>query len=120
MIIMKKIIFALAMLFALGSALPVSAQDHDQQKVRFYYYPSSNVYYNVTTGQYWYYDEPNVKWIEVKTLPETVTIEKTHKYTVYYNGEEIWKDNAMHQKKYKFKKDESKKGESKKDEPEKN
>jgi len=38
---------------------------------------------------------------------------------VYYNGEEIWKDNAMHQKKYKFKKDESKKGESKKDEPQK-
>lgn len=112
---MKKIILAVAILFALGSTQKASAQQ-DQKKVEFYYYPSSNVYMNVSTGEYWYYDEPNTKWLEVKTLPETIAIEKAPVYTIYYNGEDVWKDNAMHQKKYKgTKKEEPKKDESKKD-----
>jgi hypothetical protein len=114
---MKKIIMAIALLFALGSTFSLYAQQPTQQptqqdqQVKFYYYPSSNVYFNVSTGQYWYYDEPTVKWMEVKTLPETITLEKTPVYTVYYSGEDVWKDNATHQKKYKVKKD--------KDEPKK-
>ena len=59
---MKRIILALALLFALGSTTKLAAQE---TRVRFYYYPSSNV---------------------------------------YYNGEDVWKDNAMHMQKYKAKK----------------
>jgi len=116
---MKKIVMAIALVFALGSTLTLSAQQPtpqpqpqptqpQDQQVKFYYYPSSNVYFNPSSEQYWYYDEPNVKWIEVKTLPETITLEKTPVVTVYYNGDDVWKDNAMHQKKYKGKKDEKK------------
>src|SRR5262245_60669233 len=101
---MKKVIVMLAVLLAFGSAMHVSAQQPQQQRVKFYYYPSSNVYYNDVTGEYWYYDEPTIKWVEVKTLPATITIQKTPVYTVYYNGEDVWKDNTMHQKKYKVKK----------------
>jgi hypothetical protein len=117
---MKKIIMAIALLFAIGLTLsaqqptpqPTQPTQQDQQ-TKFFYYPSSNIYYNPTTSQYWYYDEPTTKWMEVKTLPETITVEKTPVVIVYYSGEDVWKDNATHQKKYKGKKDE------KKDEPKK-
>ena len=96
-------------LFALGICVNTSAQDNknptqNDQRVRYYYYPSSNVYYNVTTGDYWYYDNGSTTWLQAKTLPTTIVVEKTPRYTVYYNGPEVWKDNAMHQKKYKAKK----------------
>jgi hypothetical protein len=94
---MKKIILALSLLFIVGSTLNVSAQG----RVKFYYYPSSNVYYNVSTGEYWYYDEPAIRWVEVRTLPSNITIAKTRAYTVYYNGRDVWKNNAVHKNKYK-------------------
>ena len=117
---MKKIIMAIALLFAIGLTLsaqqptqqPTQPTQQDQQ-TKFFYYPSSNIYYNPATSEYWYYDEPTTKWMEVKTLPETITVEKTPVVVVYYNGEDVWKDNAEHLKKYKGKKDE------KKDEPKK-
>jgi hypothetical protein len=104
---MKKIIVALAIMIGLGSSLNVSAQ----QKVRFYYYPSSNVYYNPVNGEYWYYDEPAVKWVEVKTLPSGIVIQKTApRHIVYYNGPDVWRENANHKNKYKGKDVHMKKG----------
>ena len=103
---MKKILLGIVMLFALGSTAKLAAQieTKQQQRVKFYYYPSSNVYYNVSTGEYEYYDQPTTTWMTVKTLPSTITIEKTSpKYTVYYNGTDVWKDNAIHMRKYKEK-----------------
>ncbi|HEV8285790.1 MAG TPA: hypothetical protein VGQ09_15860 [Chitinophagaceae bacterium] len=99
---MKRIILALALLFALGNTTKLAAQE---AKIRFYYYPSSNIYYNPATNEYWYYDDVSTTWMEVKTLPTTITITKTPRYTVYYNGNDVWKDNAVHVQKYKVKKD---------------
>jgi hypothetical protein len=101
---MKKIMLGLMFVFAMSTAMTTVAQQETQQRVRFYYYPSTNVYYNVSTGEYWYYDNGTTNWVEVKTLPATITVEKTPRYTVYYNGPDVWKDNAVHQKKYKSKK----------------
>jgi len=98
---MKKIILGLVFLFAIAGASKLSAQE--TQKVTFYYYPSSNVYFNTTASDYWYYDETTKGWVEVKTLPTTITLEKTPRYTVYYNGTDVWKDNAEHVKRYKVK-----------------
>ena len=111
--VMKKIILGLAFLFAIVGASKISAQV--AQKVTFYYYPSSNVYYNVAVSDYWYYDDATSAWVEVKTLPTTITLEKTPRYTVYYNGPEVWKDNAEHVKRYKIKDN----GELKEKKPEK-
>lgn len=98
---MKKIILGLVFLFAIVGASKISAQE--TQKVTFYYYPSANVYYNVTATDYWYFDEATNAWVEVKTLPATITLEKTPRYTVYYNGKDVWKDNPDHVKRYKVK-----------------
>jgi len=99
---MKKILLALTLV----GSLAVCAQQQPPPppaKVKFYYYPSSNIYYNPATNEYWYYDNPTVTWMEVRELPPTITFTKTPKYTVYYNGQDVWKDNATHKKKYKAK-----------------
>ena len=93
---MKKILVVLAVLFAFGIK-----QASAQARVTYYYYPSANVYYNVGTHQYVYYDPGVTTWTTVKTLPSGVTITRTPRYTVYYNGPDVWKDNAMHKTKYK-------------------
>ena len=100
---MKKVILGLVFLFAIAGASKISAQAQETQKVTFYYYPSSNVYYNVAATDYWYYDDATKTWVEVKTLPATITLEKTPRYTVYYNGTDVWKENAEHVKRYKVK-----------------
>ncbi len=99
---MKGTIVGLALLFTLGGAAKLAAQE--TQKITFYYYPSSNVYYNVSSGEYWYYDDVRTTWTLVKTLPATIVVEKTPRYPVYYNGTDVWKENAAHVKKYKVKK----------------
>jgi hypothetical protein len=107
---MKRIILALALLFALGSTTRLVAQQPQPKETRvtFYYYPSSNVYYNPGNSEYWYYDDVSTTWTQVKELPTTIVLTKTPRYTVYYSGEEVWKDNAVHMKKYKGKKGEIK------------
>jgi hypothetical protein len=107
---MKRIILALAVLFALATSTKVSAQAPvtKETRVTFYYYPSSNIYYNPTNTEYWYYDDVSATWTQVKELPSTIVLTKTPRYTVYYSGEDVWKDNAVHMKKYKGKKGETK------------
>ena len=97
---MKKVFVILAVLFALGSFNQVAAQS----KVTYYYYPAPNVYYNVSTGDYLYYSPANTAWVTVKTLPSGITITKTPRHIVYYNGHDVWKDNGAHKTKYKIKK----------------
>ena len=98
---MKKIIFSLLLLFALGSATKITAQQ--PHRVKYYYYPSSNIYYSSSTGDYWYYDDTNSDWVTVKTLPTTIMVRRSPRYTVYYNGSDVWKGNNVHRKKYKVK-----------------
>lgn len=106
---MKKIILGCLMMVALFTTVNVKAQTSTSTstttRVKYWYYPSSNVYYNDATGDYWYYDTPTTTWMDVKTLPTTYTITSTTpKYEVWYDGTDVWKDNAKHLKKYKVKK----------------
>ena len=91
---MKKIIFLLALAIGIQATGSLHAQ-----RVKYYYYPSANVYYNPVTGQYVYYN--NNTWTPVRTLPTTIRVVHTQRYIVYHNGPEIWMDNAEHMRKYK-------------------
>ncbi|KAA9035897.1 hypothetical protein FW778_20320 [Ginsengibacter hankyongi] len=97
---MKKLIQGLVLVLLLGCAVQVKAQ---QTKVQYYYYPSSNVYYNPQTNEYWYKDTTTTSWVTVKTLPANVTVSDNDKQVVYYNGTDPWKNNTADQKKYKVK-----------------
>jgi hypothetical protein len=103
-ITMKRILFGLFLLFVAVTKL--SAQTTDV-KVKYWYYPSQNVYYNETTADYWYYDGTTSKWVIGKTLPATYApvVEGNTRYPIYYVGSDIWKYNKNHKVKYKVKKD---------------
>ena len=70
------------------------------QKVTYYYYPESNVYYNPHTHEYAFSDNDN--WRYDRGLPSTVHLSKKH--VILYgtsDRDEIWRDNQMHREKYK-------------------
>jgi hypothetical protein len=95
---MKKILIAIFCLAAFLIFKPANAQ---QQQMRFYYYPSSNMYYDITNKQYIYSDNGN--WTTVTTLPSTVTLNRTGRVIVYSPNKEVWQQNPEHLKKYKAK-----------------
>lgn len=110
---MKKI--ALTLIVCMGVFSTLMAQDsttttttttttHTAKQMRFYYYPSSNIYYDPENKDYWYYDNATSQWTSTAQLPGTIHLVKTGKVTVYHNDADVWKDNAMHMKKYKTKK----------------
>lgn len=86
------------MMLALGLSFGAKAQ---QGNLRFYYYPSSNVYYDVASQQYYY--DPSGSWVTVKQLPAGYTVVNQPRYVVYRKDHEIWRDNAVHVQKYKNK-----------------
>jgi len=73
---------------------------------KYYYYPTSNMYYDESTGDYWQHDNTSGQWTQTHTLPATVTVEKTPKYPITYTGtdNQPWKDNASDIRKYKVRK----------------
>jgi hypothetical protein len=90
---MKKIIIFLVLAIGIQSAESLHAQ-----RVKYYYYPSSNVYYNPSTREYVYFN--NNTWTPVTTLPGTIRVQNTRRYMVYHNGPDVWTDNEQHMKKY--------------------
>ena len=91
---MKKILF----LFFILSGLIISSPSIAQQK-KFYYYPSANVYYDITGKQYVYFD--NGTWTQVNTLPANIKVINTRRVIVYHPNREVWMGNSDHIKKYK-------------------
>ena len=100
---MKKLILGLLLFFAVSTK---SSAQTDTSGTRYWYYPEYNYYYNDLTGDYWYYDESTIKWVDAKKLPGTYRIMTTDdRYPVYYKGSDVWKENKNHKVKYKVKKD---------------
>jgi len=88
---MKKIFFALLLIVSL-----ISFKEAAAQQLKFYYYPNSNVYYDVTHRYYIYLNHGT--WITVRTLP--FRISTTRRVVVYNSGPEIWSQNIVHRRKY--------------------
>jgi hypothetical protein len=107
---MKRLILGLLLLVGVGTQA-TKAQDNPATTtktttVTYWYYPAYNVYYNENAGEYWYYDEPTIKWMYSKELPSTYVIaDNATKYRVMYPGMDVWKDNKKHKVKYKVRKD---------------
>jgi hypothetical protein len=89
---MKKIILALAFIISL-----MSVQSAGAQQLRFYYYPSSNVYYDIAGHQYIYLD--NGTWLTVTSLPPGVAV-TGRKVLIRHSGKNVWVNNKVHKAKY--------------------
>jgi len=90
---MKTLLISLSLVFALMASNPAKAQQH-----KFYYYPSSNVYYNIYGEDYVYYN--NGSWVTAKMLPETIQVIPTESVILFHTGPDVWLENAVHVKKY--------------------
>lgn len=111
---MKKIIQGMMVLAITGLSMTTFGQEKaetstpaasSQERLKFYYYPSTNVYFNDLNSEYLYYDSSTSNWVTVKQLPTTILVQPSDmKYAVYHNGTDIWKDNETHRTKYKTKK----------------
>ena len=88
---MKKLLF-FALLVA-GFSLTSQAQ------LKFYYYPSSNTYYDVSQKRYLY--QNNGSWTPVTVLPATIRTVGRPRYIVYNQTPDVWIQNETHVKKYK-------------------
>jgi hypothetical protein len=69
------------------------------KKMKFYYYPSSNVYYNTASGKYIYNNSGT--WTTVTTLPSTISIARTPRVIVYNTTPRVWENNGNHKAKFK-------------------
>jgi hypothetical protein len=90
---MKKIAF---LLLVIVFAYSGNAQT---TKTKFYYYPSSNVYYNSASGKYIYNNNGN--WVIAKTLPHGIAIANSRRVIVYHSSAQVWENNTEHRTKYK-------------------
>jgi len=94
----STVLFA-ALLFSSSDvqAQPGRARGHYKQnrvRTQFYYYPSANVYYNPVARSYWY--PRNSVWVEANVLPAGFVITNQPSRVVYYDGYDVWRDNAVH------------------------
>lgn len=78
--------------FGLAVISLLLASDAEAQKLKYYYYPTANVYYNSATGSYIYFN--NHQWITVNQLPGTVVLKDKPKKIVYYEGPDVWNHNT--------------------------
>lgn len=108
---MKKMIFMVVVVLASVMVQKASAQVTQSTSTttttthRYFYYPEANVYFDPDAETYWYYDQPETKWVISKNLPSTIQVKKTPRYIVRYNGNDPYSQNAEHIKKFKIKRD---------------
>jgi len=96
---MKKAIFIALLFVCLGNL--ASAQTDTSGRQTYYYYPGQNVYFNPKNNNYLYYDTISSNWKTVNLLPPMYNINnQTLKDVVYYNGPDVWMENAAHIKQY--------------------
>ena len=109
---MKKI-FTILLLFVVIA--PVSAQVTSSMTTppkanptftpgshKYYYYPSTNVYFDEANGNYWFKDSPSsVTWKRTRTLPSTFKPGKAPRYKLNYKGIDPWTNNKEDIIKYK-------------------
>jgi hypothetical protein len=72
-----------------GYAQPVP---NNQQS--FYYYPNSNVYYDINCNRYIYNN--GYGWATVNALPANIRLTNEPRYMVYHRGPQVWLDNPIH------------------------
>lgn len=93
---MKRLFAAIGLVMALSFGQSAAAQ-----QLRFYYYPASNVYYDVANKRYIYPD--NGTWVTRSALPSRRAVLGTNRVTVYSETPQVWRYNAAHKAKYRGK-----------------
>lgn len=77
-----------------------SSSNKQKQEVKFYYYPKTNVYFDVTKKKYIYSLDSGKTWsnISITSDKESPTLGK--RLIIYSTTDSIWKQNEAHRKQY--------------------
>jgi hypothetical protein len=96
-----KATFLIALLFTIGSNLAKAQTTDTSSRQSYYYYPKQNVYFSPKSNSYFYYDSSATSWKSVNQLPANYDINnQSQKNLIYYNGTDVWKNNAADMKQY--------------------
>lgn len=101
----KNLLFLLIALLATGMCYDAVAQavyykqNHAPKQQAFYFYPRSNVYYDISARMY-YYPFKN-GWAISKNIPARFVLKNNPRFTVYHAGANVWADNRSHRYIYK-------------------
>jgi hypothetical protein len=90
---MKQFFAAVALVVAL-----CVGQQAGAQKLRFYYYPASNSYYDIANKTYIY--PSGGSWVTRGALPSRLSVLGTDRVEVYSSTPEVWRYNGTHKAKY--------------------
>jgi hypothetical protein len=93
---MKQLFAAILLTVALAVGQKTSAQ-----RLRFYYYPASNVYYDVANKTYIY--PSNGVWVTRSAAASRDIVLGTNRVIVYSETPQVWRYNATHRAKYRGK-----------------
>jgi len=93
---MKQLFAAVLMITGLALGQKASAQ-----QLRYYYYPSSNVYYDI--ANHTYIVPSGGSWVTRSAASSRDMVLGSGKVTVYSETPQVWRYNATHRAKYKGK-----------------
>lgn len=93
---MKQFIAAVLLIAAIAFS-----PEADAQRKKFYYYPASNVYYDVANKTYIY--SSGGTWVTRRAMPSRAAVLGTDRITVYSETPQVWRYNATHKTKYRGK-----------------
>jgi hypothetical protein len=88
-----KTIIILSFLF-----LVKGSEANAQKKIKYYYYPAANVYYNTTTATYSFIQNNN--WTSGPSLPAAFKVKHSPRHVIYHTDAEVWVNNHQHRINY--------------------
>lgn len=95
---MNRII--VAMFVGWGIVSCASQNDRQQQPYEFYYYPKTNMYYNVKDETYFFSVDGAQSWDSLSAENGQTPATLGYRETLYSRHPDVWRDNEMHRKEY--------------------
>jgi hypothetical protein len=95
--ILMKIFFAFLVVCILGYILyrTIPGKSDETNKIKtVYFYPKTNVYYQVGTGKYIFFDEEGKAWKQTKNFSEEQKLSLGEKAVIENPPTPVWKNNA--------------------------
>ena len=99
-----KLLMAMAMLSMMCCSDPktkLPAMVAPEKKIEFYYYPKTNMYYDVANKQYLYSLDSAKTWIAQQNESGSIPSTLGNKFIIYSNTDSVWKNNRDHRNMYK-------------------
>lgn len=99
---MKRILWLAIIIVSIGSvSLQISCNSSKQkQEVKFYYYPKTNIYFDVAKKDYIYSLDGGKTWGFINNLMDKEPATLGKRVVIYSTVDSIWKQNEVHRKQY--------------------